>query len=251
MKECTVNANYLVTEDGKVLSKKTGRCLKGEVSNRGYLRVTLSLNGAYKKFSVHRLVAEAYLPNPENKPQVNHKDSDRLNNHVDNLEWCTSSENNKHAYAEGNNEPLRGSKANGAVLKEEQVLDIYHKMLKGVSLKQIHEETGIDKSTLGHIKRRSTWEHLTGHLPSVEVRALKKLSDEILIEAAKLILQGLGNVEIANKLGLSRSNVNDLRKRKTKRYTFIMDSQTSTTTETTSEDGREYGTAKLMGSGGE
>lgn len=251
MKDFPLNTNYQVTECGEVYSKHSGKILKKELMNKGYYRVNINIDGETKKLYVHRMVALTYLPNPENKPQVNHKDSDRLNNHVDNLEWCTSSENNKHAYAEGNNEPLRGSKANGAVLKEEQVLEIYHKMLKGVSLKQIHEETGIDKSTLGHIKRRSTWEHLTGHLPSVEVRALKKLSDEILIEAAKLILQGLGNVEIANKLGLSRSNVNDLRKRKTKRYTFIMDSQTSTTTETTSEDGREYGTAKLMGSGGE
>lgn len=239
MKEFPLNKNYLVTECGKVWSKYTGRYLKGEVSNKGYLRVTLSSNGESSKVAVHRMVAMTYLPNPKDKPQVNHKDSNRLNNNVSNLEWCTSSENNKHAYDIGYNEAKKGSEANGAILEESQVLDIYHKMLKGVSLKQLHEETGIDKPTLGHIKRRSTWSHLTGHLPAVEVRPMKKLSDEVLTEAAKLIVQGLGNVEIAKILGLSRSNVNDLRKRKTKRYTFIMDSQTSTTTETTSDDGRE------------
>jgi hypothetical protein len=61
-----------------------------------YLHV--SLNSRERVFTVHRLVAETFLPNPENKPQVNHKDGNKLNNHVSNLEWVTASENMKHAY---------------------------------------------------------------------------------------------------------------------------------------------------------
>ena len=65
-----------------------GRILKLKTNNQGYLLVTLCKNGKGKTFTVHRLVAEAFLPNTDNLPEVNHKDENKLNNNVDNLEWC-------------------------------------------------------------------------------------------------------------------------------------------------------------------
>jgi hypothetical protein len=62
----------------------------------GYLRVTLCKNGNYKHFKIHRLVAQAFIPNLNNYPQVNHIDENRLNNHVDNLEWCTAKYNSNY-----------------------------------------------------------------------------------------------------------------------------------------------------------
>ena len=76
------------------------RILKISVS-RGYKFIALFKNGKGKSFLIHRLVAEAFIKNPENKPQVNHIDGNKLNNHVSNLEWCTSSENGIHAYKTG------------------------------------------------------------------------------------------------------------------------------------------------------
>ena len=76
---------YAITDDGRVWSYKTNKFLTPWL-NRGYLQVSLYNNGIEKKFSIHRLVAEAYIPNPDNKPQVNHKDEDRTNNTVENLE---------------------------------------------------------------------------------------------------------------------------------------------------------------------
>ena len=67
----------------------------------GYVYVYLYNNGVYKNVRLHKLVAKTFIPNPNNLPQVNHKDGNKLNNHVKNLEWCTASENIKHAYKLG------------------------------------------------------------------------------------------------------------------------------------------------------
>ena len=77
----------------RIVSEKI---LTPRVNNRGYLRINLCKDGITKTFSPHRLVAEAFIPNPDNLPCVNHKDENPLNNVVSNLEWCTYSYNNSY-----------------------------------------------------------------------------------------------------------------------------------------------------------
>lgn len=98
---------YKIDEDGKIYSmprngtKKEVIEIKSGKSGCGYYVCILQKNGNKKAFLVHRLVALNFIPNPENKPHVNHKDGNKQNNHVSNLEWVTISENEKHAHATG------------------------------------------------------------------------------------------------------------------------------------------------------
>jgi hypothetical protein len=95
---------YAVTRDGKVWAYLNrlhkGKFLKPAL-RKGYPFVCLCKGSSIKQFNIHRLVAQAYLPNLESLPQVNHKDSNKENNHVSNLEWCSASYNKKHSWDSG------------------------------------------------------------------------------------------------------------------------------------------------------
>lgn len=88
--------NYEVSTEGQVRNKKTGLILKGYCGTWGYLRVNLYTNGKATSKLIHRLVAEAFVPNPDNKSDVNHINEIKTDNRVKNLEWMTSKENNSY-----------------------------------------------------------------------------------------------------------------------------------------------------------
>lgn len=92
--------NYTVCSDGRILNNK-GKFLVGYLSNTGYQRMLLCKEGVKIKRTVHRIVAMTFLPNPENLPQVNHIDGNKLNNYASNLEWCDSFRNMRHAHENG------------------------------------------------------------------------------------------------------------------------------------------------------
>lgn len=90
--------NYEIYDNGDVFNLKTNKMLKGSIGENGYKYYRLSKNNVKKMFYAHRLVAEHFLENIDNKPLVNHKDGNKLNNNLDNLQWMTYSENSLHAY---------------------------------------------------------------------------------------------------------------------------------------------------------
>ena len=123
-----------------------------------YVTVTLSNNGTAKTVAVHILVAEAFIPNPEKKPQVNHKDGNKHNNNVSNLEWATKSEDITHAYS--NNLRKVGEKSHLSKLTKKQVLEIRDLMLnKNADRTEVAKLYGINVKTVWRIKNNKTWKH--------------------------------------------------------------------------------------------
>ena len=108
--------------------------LKPATDGKGYLRCALSKNNILTTFKVHRLVAQAFIPNPLNLPQVNHLNGDKQDNRVENLEWCTNSMNQKHAYKIGLT-PHHATKHYGVIIKDaEKGIEIKFRTLKEASL---------------------------------------------------------------------------------------------------------------------
>lgn len=95
------NGEYKISNYGKVKTSKTGRILSPAIDMCGYERVCLFKMDRRRRYKVHRLVAITFIPNPDNKEQVNHKDGNKRNNNIDNLEWVTNEENMHHSRENG------------------------------------------------------------------------------------------------------------------------------------------------------
>lgn len=138
---------YEVSNMGRVKSLHYGksRILKQITNTNGYMAVDLHKDGTRSPKRVHRLVATAFIPNPHNKPEVNHKDGNKKNNTVDNLEWCTSSYNTKHAYR------------NGLVNKDEQKkgVIVYKRYGEYKSITEASEALGVALGSLSRAIRKS------------------------------------------------------------------------------------------------
>lgn len=104
--EIPIYKNYNISSYGRVQNIVTGRILRLQVRKDGYIRIGLCSDSLQKIFRVHRLVGLVFISNPDNKPQINHKDFDKANNRVENLEWVTDEENKAH-YGKSTSKPVR------------------------------------------------------------------------------------------------------------------------------------------------
>ena len=136
--------DYIITKRGEVINKHN--------NGKGYLRVIIGK----KRYFVHRLVAQKFIPNPENKLQVNHKDGNKLNNCVDNLEWVTNQENREHAIENGLH--LSGSKCPYAKLNENDVIYILNHL--NLTNKELSKIFNVSPSCINDIRKGRSWKQL-------------------------------------------------------------------------------------------
>ena len=141
---------YKVNNRGEILSVRSWKLLKAGRNSHGYMTVSLTKNGKSKTYKVHRLVAIAFIPNPNNYPYINHKDEDKTNNNVENLEWCSHKYNLNYGTAiERRSEAIKLSplKQRKAVVQ----LSLLGEFVKEYrSTKEAAEETGIDRRRISH-----------------------------------------------------------------------------------------------------
>ena len=143
--------DYEITKDGEVINKHSGRYVKPQKNGKGYYRVSI---GGRLQF-VHRLVATKYIPNPNNLPQVNHKDGNKLNNCADNLEWVTNQQNRDHAVEEKLH--TMGENCSWSKLTQEQVSFIRkHTELTSPELSKIFN---VAASTIRAIRQGRSWKY--------------------------------------------------------------------------------------------
>jgi len=160
--------DYLIHEDGKVESTRFGKSkiLKPVVLSNGYLQVQLCKNGKKFQKRIHRLLSEAFVPNPDNKPCVNHIDNNRQNNSVENLEWVTPAENSQHAVQQNRMSRThqigsKGSKNPRSKLNEHMVV-IIRKLIeeKELTQTQIGSIFNVSHKPISYIKHNKSWSHI-------------------------------------------------------------------------------------------
>ncbi|WP_298061776.1 HNH endonuclease signature motif containing protein [uncultured Rikenella sp.] len=144
--------DYEITKDGQIINKHNNHILKPQPNGKGYLRVIIG----HKRYFVHRLVAEKYLENKDNKPQINHKDGNKLNNSIYNLEFVTNQENRNHAIKNGLH--LCGEKCSYSKLKEKEVIYILNNLQKTNS--ELSKMFNVSRATINDIRKGKTWKHL-------------------------------------------------------------------------------------------
>lgn len=138
------------------------KLLKLQLTHRGYQYVNLTIIKDSKSFPIHRLVAMAFLPNPSNKPEVNHLNGVKTDNQISNLKWTTRQENMDHArknglFPKGHNQ---GENHGKSTLKAEQVKEIRKKRDNGESVKSIAATYGVSSSRISSIVNYTTWKHI-------------------------------------------------------------------------------------------
>jgi len=201
-------------------ASKKGRILKNGATSTGYLQVSLVKKNTYTRL-VHRLVALAFLGEPPTpKHHVNHKDGDRQNARLSNLEYCTARENLIHSI-EVLGHRRDGEHLGSVKLTNQDVLAIHDALMRGVAPSKIIAEFGVSETQLYRIKKRKTRKELLKDLPTdyppseLVIKGSRvgtsKLTEDDVRQIKTLITQGLSNLQIASHFNVTDNAVQFIR----------------------------------------
>lgn len=204
---------YRISSKGRIFSI-TKQIIKSLQINKkdGYTRVTLSKNSKHRSYPVHRLVAQAFLENPENKPTVNHIDGNKNNNFLENLEWATHREQVLHAIETGLLVPKRGENHHNSKLNNNSVKEIKD-LLENTNKTQVEisNQFGVSKSQITNIKQRKSWvkkeinRDFTINKGSNNPQS--KLTEDIVYNIKEKISQGVSRKKIQDEYNVSKTLV--------------------------------------------
>lgn len=206
----------MVNREGIIKSSHTGNTLTPYIDKDGYLRVKVWIPELkkLKGLFVHRAIAKAFIPNPDNKPCVNHKDSNRRNNDISNLEWCTEEENYRHGYKYGDILIGHFGENNCSNVHPETLIHSICSMLEsGNSQAKIARDLGIKKSLVFDVKSKTTWKNVSDQYNIPDVK--RNISEDTVHKICKYLQEGLDDKLIISKLGITKGILRFIKQRKT------------------------------------
>lgn len=217
------HTNYIITRNAEVYNIKTGKKLKPAINVPGYYYVNIQMGkrGYYKSRTIHRLMALAYLPNPNNYPVINHINGNKLDPRLSNLEWCSYLDNNVHALRTGLRIPTKGSqgeKCHFSRHTEKEALEVCKLLQEGYSPKAVHRLCGYSEDFVLKIYERKSWVYISKDFSFEKVlRYSKYYTFEEVDEFEKLFDEGYSIREAILEMGYkytekNRGRVKQLRK---------------------------------------
>ena len=205
---------YIISSLGRVVNNESGELMKPHVTKKGYLSVSLWIDGKSYGKQVHRLVAKAFIPNPHQRKQVNHINGNKQDNRIENLEWVTNKQNSVHATKNG----LCHSK-----LTDDQVKAICKLLMENkLSYKEIAKKVNVSQELIGCIYRKQIWKRIVDkyNFPKRALSGTKKHPSTIR-KICRLIKEGYADFEIAMECNTYEAYVNGIRHGK--RYKSVLD----------------------------
>ncbi len=204
---------FAVDTRGYVYNSVTGKLIKPHKDSYGYYRVSTTCRGKKVNGSVHRLLATAFIPNPDKLPQVNHKDGVKTNNNLSNLEWCSNQQNSDHANGSGLRDSMLGEGSHFNIHPEDLIKSICILLEEGWRNIDIARKLSINTTLVSDVRGGRTWKHISKNYRIVSNKRVSYSEDKIRF-ICRLIQDNTPYKVISEKTGVPVHTIRDIKGKK-------------------------------------